>query len=254
MKDQIEALYLLQTQDRRLVSIERKLGSIPRRKQEMDRDLEKLEVMLQTEVDRLDESKTFRMDQDRQLQEERDQIRGSKSRMNQVKTPRELSAAQREIESTRRMAEKREKEIIGLDEAISEAEGRIKTMEDGLGELRDSFITERERLEKIEAKQVKAQRKAHKNRAGQMEAIEKPVLRRYERIRKRGGGIGFVAVRNRRCSACKMAVAHQTYVALRAAEEIPLCESCGRMMYWGGLFPEDDGKPAEAKPKSAPTT
>ena len=39
MKAQIEALHSLQAQDRRLVSIERKLGSIPRRKQEMEQDL-----------------------------------------------------------------------------------------------------------------------------------------------------------------------------------------------------------------------
>ncbi len=249
MKDQIEALHRLQVQDRRLVAIERKLGAIPRRKQEMVRDLEKLEAMLRAEVERLDDSKAFRLEQDRQLQEERDQLRGSKQRLSQVKTPREMNAAQREIESTRRMANTREEKIQGLDEAIGDAESRIKVMEDGLGELRDSINAERERLEKIEAKQEKAQKKAHKNRKGLMEKIDKPVLRRYERIRKRGGGVGFVAVINRRCSACKMAVAHQTYVGLRAAENIPLCESCGRMLFWDGLFPEESSEP---KPKSAP--
>lgn len=251
MKDQIEALHRLQLQDRRLVTIERKLGAIPRRKQEMTRDLDKLETMLKGEVDRLDESKAFRMEQDRQLQEERDQLRNSKQRIAQVKTPRELSAAQRELESTRRMANTREEKILGLDEAIADAESRIKVMEDGLTDLRNSLNGERERLEKVESKQGKAYKKAQKNRQGLMSQIDKPVLRRYERIRKRGGGIGFVAVKNRRCSACKMAVPHQTYVSLRAAEVIPLCESCGRMLYWGGLFPEDD-KPAEPKPKSAP--
>ena len=60
MKDQIEALHRLQTQDRRMGSIERKLAAIPRRKQEMDRDLAKLEAMLQAEVDKLDESRGFR--------------------------------------------------------------------------------------------------------------------------------------------------------------------------------------------------
>ena len=50
-----------------------------------------------------------------------------------------------------------------------------------------------------------------------------------------------------------MAVPHQTYVSLRAAELIPICESCGRMLYHGALFPDDD-KPKEPKPKSAPGT
>ncbi|PRP95862.1 putative zinc ribbon domain protein [Enhygromyxa salina] len=252
MKDQIEALHRLQTQDRRLVSIERKLGAIPRRKQEMERDLEKLEAMLQTELDKLDTSRSFRMDQERQLEEEREQIRSSRTRISQVKTPRELNAAQRELDSTRRLADKRQTEIGGIDEAIAEAEARIKAMEGGLSDLRESVRAELERLEKIEAKLTRSYKKARRNRGSLTEKIDKPHLRRYERVRKRGGGIGFVAVRDRRCTACKMAVAHQTYVALRNAEIIALCESCGRMLYWGGLFPDED-KPEETKPKAAPS-
>src|SRR5690554_1997221 len=55
MKVQIEALHRLQTQDRKMVSLERKLAALPRRKQEMERDLNKLEAMLQSELDKLDE-------------------------------------------------------------------------------------------------------------------------------------------------------------------------------------------------------
>lgn len=251
MKDQIDALHHLQTQDRRLVSIERKLGSIPRRLQEMERDLEKLEAMLQTEVNKLDESRAFRMEQERQLEEEREQIRNSKARISQVKTARELSAAQRELEATRRLADKRQEELIRMDNAIADAESRIQGMEGGLSDLRDSFSAERERLDKVETKLMRNYKKARKSRTGLTEKIDKPILRRYERVRKRTGGIGFVAVRERRCTACKMAVPHQTYVSLRNAEIIPLCESCGRMLYWAGLFPEDD-EPQEPKPKEAP--
>jgi predicted nucleic acid-binding Zn-ribbon protein len=253
MKDQIEALHRLQTQDRRLVSIERKLAAMPRRKQEMERDLGKLEAMLESELDKLGESRTFRLDQERQLDEEREQIRGSKARISQVKTPRELSAAQRELESTRRLAESRETELTRIDNAIAEAEGRIKAMEGGLADLRASFAAERARLDELEAKLERNYKKARKSRHSLTESIERTLLQRYERVRKRVGGIGFVAVRDRRCSACKMAVAHQTYVSLRNAEMIAVCESCGRLLYWGGLFP-DENKPTEPQAKEAPDT
>jgi predicted nucleic acid-binding Zn-ribbon protein len=251
MKDQIEALHRLQTQDRQLVSIERKLSSIPRRKQEMDRDLAKLEAMLQAETNKLNESLAFRTDQDRQLEDERDQIRSSKTRISQVKTPRELNAAQRELDGTRRLAEKRQEELTKIDAAMAEAEGRIKGMEGGLTELREGFDAERVRLDEVEAKLTRTYKKARRNRKSLTEQIDKVTLRRYERVRKRVGGIGFVGVRERRCTACKMAVPHQTYVSLRNAELIALCESCGRMLYWGGLFP-DENKPEETKRKEAP--
>lgn len=235
-----------------MVSFERKLAALPRRKSEMERDLAKLEAMLTTEMEKLGESRSFRTDQERQLEDEREQIRTSKTRISQVKTPRELSAAQRELDSTRRLADSREAEIGRIDSAIAEAEGRIKAMESGLGELRVTFTSERARLEKVEVKLERNAKKASVARKDLTDAIEKNLLRRYERIRKRAGGIGFVAVRERRCMACKMAVAHQTYVSLRNAEIIPVCESCGRLLYWAGLFPDED-KPVEPKAKDAPT-
>jgi uncharacterized protein len=251
MKDQIEALHRLQTQDRKMVSIERKLAALPRRKQEMERDLGKLESMLETELGKLGESRSFRVDQERQLEDEREQIRGSKARISQVKTPRELGAAQRELDSTRRLADSREAELTRIDNAIAEAEGRIKAMEGGLGDLRSSVETERARLDELETKLERAYKKTRDSRKSLMEGIETGLLRRYERIRKRAGGIGFVAVRERRCTACKMAVAHQTYVSLRNADLIAVCESCGRLQYWAGHFPEEN-KPIEPKAKDAP--
>ena len=234
-----------------MVSIERKLAALPKRKQEMERDLDKLEAMLQAELDKLGESRSFRMDQERQHEDEREQIRGSKARISQVKTPRELSAAQRELDATRRLADSREAELTRIDDAIAEAEGRIKAMEGGLGDLRASVAAERARLDEVEAKLERAYKKARKARKSLMDGVEKGLLRRYERIRKRAGGIGFVGVRERRCTACKMAVPHQTYVALRNAETIAVCESCGRLQYWANLFP-DETKPAEPKAKEAP--
>ena len=217
----------------------------------MDRDLAKLETMLKTELDKLDESRDFRVDQERQLEDEREQIKNSKTRIAAVKTPRELNAAQREMDSTRRLADKRQTELGSIDEAIAEAEGRIRTMESGLGELRDSVNVERERLTTISAKLERQAKKAMSSRKSLTDGIDKSLLSRYERIRKRAKGLGFVAVRERRCMGCKMAVAHQTYVSLRAAEAISPCENCGRLLYWAGLFPDDD-KPSETKPKSAP--
>lgn len=250
MKDQIEALHRLQVQDRRMVSLERKLAAIPVRMAEMERDLGKLESMLRTELQRLDESRTFRKDQERQLEDEQDQIRNGKSRLSQVKTQREAQAAQRELDATRRLAEMRSKEMQKVEGAIGEAEGRIRALETGLTELRAQLAEERTRLEAEQGELREQLDKAQGARKRLIEKVERQLLARYERIRSRSGGIGFVGVRERRCMACKMAVAHQTYVSLRAAEVIVPCENCGRLLYWAGLFGED--KKAEPEPKAAP--
>lgn len=251
MKDQIEALHRLQVQDRRMVSLERKLAAIPTRLAEMERDLAKLESMLSAELERLNESRTFRRDQERQLEDEQDQIRNGKARISQVKTPRELAAAQRELDSTRRLAEMRSKEMTRVDGAIAEAEARIRSLETGLVELRLQATEERGRLVIVQGELEESLAKASGSRNRLTSKVERQLLARYERIRKRASGIGFVGVRERRCLACKMAVAHQTYVSLRNAEIIIPCENCGRLQYWAGLFAEES-KTSEPAPKAAP--
>lgn len=233
-----------------MVSLERKLAGIPVRMAEMERDLGKLESMLAAELQRLDESRTFRRDQERQLEDEQDQIRNGKSRISQVKNQRELQAAQRELDATRRLADMRSKEMGKIDGAIGEAEGRIRALEAGLVELRAQLVDERARLETQQTELREQLAKTQGSRSRLVEKVERQLLARYERIRSRTGGIGFVGVRERRCMACKMAVAHQTYVALRAAEVIVPCENCGRLLYWAGLFGEETK--AEPTPKSAP--
>lgn len=255
MNPQIAALHQLQKQDRQLGRLERKLQLIPRRIKELDEDLAKLRVMLDAERDKCEQTRAFQRSQEQQLAEEEDLIRQSKARINQVKTARELSATQRELENTRRLAAARAEEIEKLKAGVAEAEQRIEGMAGSLEALQSQADEEKNRLSETERKIEAKLEKLRGRRTGLTSQLERETLSTYERIRKRGGGLAFVAVRERRCSACKMVVPHQIYVHLRKGDDILACESCGRLLYWNGHFPEDDDaakKKGEAKPKAAP--
>lgn len=258
---QIAALHQLQKQDRQLGRLERKLDLIPRRIKELDEDLHRLRAMLDNERDKCDQTRTFQRSQEQQLADEEDLIRNSKARLNQVKTARELSATQREIDTTRRLAGTRSEEIDKLKAGVAEAEQRIESMNDSLTALQGQADEERERLGVTERKIVTKLEKLKGRRTSLTSQIEPEILSTYERIRRRGGGLAFVAVRERKCSACKMVVPHQIYVHLRKGDDILACESCGRLLYWVGHFPEEKDpalaaeaakKKGEAKPKAAP--
>ncbi|MCH9682392.1 MAG: hypothetical protein K0V04_13220, partial [Deltaproteobacteria bacterium] len=156
MNPQIAALHQLQKQDRQLGRLERRLDLIPRRIKELDDDLDKLRVMLDAERDKCDQTRTFQHSQEQQLGDEEDLIRQSKQKLNQVKTARELSATQREIDTTRRLAAARSEEIDKLKAGVAEAESRIAVMNDSLVALQTQADEEKERLggteRKIEAK------------------------------------------------------------------------------------------------------
>ena len=254
MNPQITALYELQHRDRQLIALERKLDAIPKRLRELDDDLAKLEAMLTAERKKSEETRTFEKAQRAQLAEEEDLVRASKAKAGQVKTARELTASQREVESTRRMITTRTEEIRKLQQGFEETVQRTEAMQKALDELRVSADTERARLEALRAKvEVKIDR-LRLSRVGLTSLIEAELLNSYDRIRRRLGGLAFVAAARERCMACKMVVPHQIYVVLRKGDEIPGCESCGRLLYWGGHFPDDpDAVKDEPAPKASPT-
>lgn len=252
MNPQIAALHELQQRDRQLTILERRLELIPARVTELDEDLAKLESMLEAERRKSTETRSFQHGQEQQLAEEEEMLRVSRAKLNQVKNPRELNATQREIESTRRMATTRQEEIAKLKQGVAEAEQRIAAMTDSLESLRAQANTEKERLEASKAKLDKKIERLRRNRGALTEKLEIGLLRTYDRIRKRVGGIAFVPAIKGRCSACKMVIPHQIYVQLRKGDDIPDCESCGRLVYWAGHFAEESEKSKEPEPKASP--
>jgi predicted nucleic acid-binding Zn-ribbon protein len=239
---QIPALRTLQRQDRRLTSLERKLGGIPARISGLDSDLHKLEQMLAAEREKLDETRNFQTRQESQLHDEEDQIRNSKAKLGAIKTARELNAQQRELETTRRMVATRTGEISKLQDAVTKTEQQIAKMEAHLSELRTAAEAEKGRLAEEQKQLDESIGKSRKLRVKSVQGIDREILAGYERIRKRLGGLAFVPAHRERCTACKMMIPHILYMRLLKGKEILACESCGRLLYWSGHFPEDHEK------------
>src|SRR5690606_28108442 len=142
-------------------------------------------------------------------------------------TARELSATQREIETTRKLSSTRAAEIDKIKEVVAEAEQRIAMMNDQLVAAQGSAEEEKARLHETQSKTAARLEKLRSRRTSLTSQIQPDILSSYERIRRKGGGLAFVAARERRCSACKMVVPHQIYVHLRQGDDILACESCG---------------------------
>ena len=137
------------------------------------------------------------------------------------------------------MIQSRTQEIERITGAVQEAKNRIESMEGSLLEFRSETEAEEKRLE-AELEEMNAKlAEAQDRRQAFREKIETELLRTYERIRKRSGGLGLVAAHRRHCIACEMQVPHQLYVVLRRGEELVNCDGCGRLMYWSGHFPKE---------------
>ena len=70
----------------------------------------------------------------------------------------------------------------------------------------------------------------------------------YERIRKKKNGLAAVEAVEGRCSACQIALRPQFYQDLRKGDQLMLCESCGRILYYNPpvSFEDDLAQPASS--------
>lgn len=62
--------------------------------------------------------------------------------------------------------------------------------------------------------------------------VDKPLLRRYDEIRKTRAGVGLAVTANDLCPACHIKLSPQALIELRDEDELTVCENCGRMLAW----------------------
>ena len=83
--------------------------------------------------------------------------------------------------------------------------------------------------------------------------IPQPILGHYDRLRVRGKK-GVAVVRNQVCAGCHMHVPIGQITVLMRAEDIQLCETCGRYLYLPNPAEAEVPAPAEAaKPAKKPS-
>ena len=70
--------------------------------------------------------------------------------------------------------------------------------------------------------------------------INPGLYRNYERIRKGRRGIAVAEAVDGRCVACHMAMRLQYLQDLRKGDQVLLCESCGRILYYNPPVPVED--------------
>jgi uncharacterized protein len=239
LKEQLQLLEELQRHDARLQEHENALKTLPEKVQLLKTDLAKLEALLARERAGLAETEKFRRDLEGQLKTDEGAITRSKSKLTQVKTSKDYMAAQREIESTRKVVGEREDELLKLIEAIDATKKTIAAHEKDVAELRAHVATEDAATE-LKLAEVRA--KAAEERVGRDTAAAKvkpEVLKKYGTIRMRRG-LAVVPVVRGTCQGCHMSIPPQLYNLLQRGTTIETCPACNRIIYWNELMKEKE--------------
>ncbi len=179
-----------------------------------------------------------------EIEDDGNRMKKSKNKMMQVSNAREYNAIAREMDSMERLSRSREEESDALNKekelqnaALEEITATWNTLKEQLEEKQSGLAT---RLEEARFRRSEME----KVRVVTGKEIPRPVLERYEFIRRRLAHPVIVPATAGICSGCCIAIPPQTFIELQGGHKIINCPNCQRLIYWNEHFNESENQPA----------
>lgn len=223
----------------RLQSVDSAIRELTERREEGPRKIQQLEEHLQELGQELEQAKAHaeslaqkRRETERQVEEVRDSIGKSQSKLSLVKSNREYRASLKEIDDLKRSMKAKEDEILKIMEEQEEAEKSIKTLEESWERESAEVAKTKAEIEKV-YKEAEAELESYDHKKQELiQDIDVRTLDQYDFIRKNRGGIALAGVTKGICTGCNMNLPPQRFNELMKNDQLMTCPNCHRIIYW----------------------
>ncbi len=231
MLDELVALAKIADIDAQALSADTELAEIPARLAALDMDVRRLGGLLDAERQQLSEADRLLAAQDGEILGQGAELARSKGKSARARTAREADAVERELETIRRLMKEREVERENLKGAIAKRRAAMDRHAAEFAEI-ESFSNVEKAKGATRVEELEALRKGIlEGRQALIGRIPPDVLRRYDLIRKKRGGIGVVEVQGEICAGCNTALPPNQVLAINKGETLEQCPRCQRMLY-----------------------
>jgi predicted nucleic acid-binding Zn-ribbon protein len=252
MLPDLQSVVRLQDLDNRVAELTREISALPGHIAEIEKKLESHQRKLDADRAALSANQKDRKKAEADIQVQEQKISKLKGQMLDAKTNEIYRAFQTEIEFCEKEIRRHEDRILELMSESEPLEKNVKAAEIALGEEKKQVEAEKQQARERTDVTRKALDELNTERKGLVAGITPSVYRNYERIRKGRKGVAVAEAVDGRCSMCHMAVRLQFFQDLRKGDQVMVCESCGRILYYNPPIPvEDLGGDTEAAQASS---
>jgi len=160
------------------------------------------------------------------------QITKLKNQLMAVKTNREYTAMNKEIETIESQVDAKESRLLELMDEIAEQEARAKEIATEFSEKRNELVTQKTTLES-EIKAAKVEVEQQRVRKPKLIAeIDVSIRKKYERLLERWGDMGATRIEGECCGGCGTQLPPQLAVEVRNNDKLIMCQHCGRILIY----------------------
>jgi predicted nucleic acid-binding Zn-ribbon protein len=168
-------------------------------------------------------------------------MKDRRMRITRIRNEKELGLAKREVELLKEETSGLEVELVAVMEQVESATAKLQGLESELARLTADRDTEAAELREKLAHLTAEIERERATRSELLQNVDGDLRRKYEMIFSRRGGLAVVEVRGGICQGCRMRVPPQLFNEIQRNEQVILCPSCQRMLFWRAEAEEANG-------------
>ncbi|MBI5644407.1 MAG: hypothetical protein HY954_13155 [Deltaproteobacteria bacterium] len=169
---------------------------------------------------------------DEKIRESSERAGKDEKRLNDIKNDKELNALTKEINAANKVKKQNEQEKAVFNTKFEEKDSFLKAKEAAVNGKASELDGLNGELEAKRAGWKEEIDKRHKGRDLIKGELSPSILKKYEMIRSKRGGLGLAQVKNETCQGCYIHIPPQVYIQLkRGTDELMTCPHCHRILY-----------------------
>ena len=234
----LDRLIKLQQVDTTIDDARRKIAAHPHRLAEADARLEEATARVDAAKERLKGNQEARRALEKDAAVFQGRVSKFKEQLMAVKTNREYTAMQHEIETAQKDLGSVEEKVLELMMDADVIAADIKQAEGVLATRRKEIEAEKKELAQEMTAVEGALARATETRASLVAELEPRLLDLFEQLAKGRKGIAICsATRDGLCSVCHVRLRPQVFQLVRQNDSIIQCDICNRILYYVPLPP-----------------
>lgn len=247
----IATLLQVQEKERELLKLEGEKAALPKELEGAKAAVRAAEEEVRRLREELKALQVRKKDLELESEEKNEAIAKYQKQQFEVKTNVEYQALQKEIVNRQVEKSRIEDRTLEVMLVIEEHEGRIREGEAAVKAKGAELVEEEKKVAAEGAKITARIAVVAAKRDALLPAIDATVLRKYQRIFKNKKDTAVVPLKDYVCGGCHMHLPPQITHLVHKGDELVICESCSRILYWPEGLIEKEPAPKNADPKRA---
>ena len=234
LKPAMAVLCRLQDVDRQIWELKRRQAALPEQLTDVQQAHEAQAQRVAAAEAQLKTVQLGQKSKEMELGSKEEAIKKAQAQLYQVKTNKEYTAMQHEIEGFKADKSVLEDEILSMMDGIEQAQRAVAQEREGLRREDEALRRETVRIDGERQQMDRQLADLTAQRDQLVPQVSVKILDVYERVLDNRQGLALVPVDGEACGGCHMILPPQVIHEVRMAEQLIRCGNCTRLLYWTG--------------------